>query len=53
MLRGVSTVVGILRSLMTKLEDPSRASNIGELVPFCKMMFLAGGIIIAFPLIMC
>ena len=46
-----STVVGMSRSLMTELGDPSGASNIGALVPFFMMMFLAGGMIIATPLI--
>jgi hypothetical protein len=36
-----STVVGMSRSLMTELGDPSGASNIGALVPFFMMMFLA------------
>ena len=35
-----STVVGMSRSLMTELGDPSGASNIGALVPFFMMMFL-------------
>ena len=46
-----STVIGMSRSLMTELGDPSGASNIGALVPFFMMMFLAGGMIIATPLI--
>lgn len=46
-----STVVGMSRSLMAELGDPSGASNIGALVPFFMMMFLAGGMIIATPLI--
>ncbi len=46
-----STVVGMSRSLMTELGNPSGASNIGALVPFFMMMFLAGGLIIATPLI--
>ena len=46
-----STVVGMSRSLMSELGDPSGASNIGALVPFFMMMFLAGGMIIATPLI--
>jgi type IV secretion system protein VirB6 len=46
-----STLVGMSRSLMTELGDPSGASNIGALVPFFMMMFLAGGMIIATPLI--
>ena len=36
---------------VTELGDPSGASNIGALVPFFMMMFLAGGMIIATPLI--
>ena len=46
-----STLVGMSRSLMSELGDPSGASNIGALVPFFMMMFLAGGMIIATPLI--
>ena len=46
----LSTIVGILRSLLTKLVVPSRTSNNSELVPSCMMMFLAGSIIIAVPL---
>ena len=46
-----STVVSMSRSLMTELGDPSGASNIGALVPFFMMMFLAGGMILATPLI--
>jgi type IV secretion system protein VirB6 len=46
-----SSVVGMSRSLMTELGDPSGASNIGALVPFFMMMFVAGGMIIATPLI--
>jgi len=46
-----STVIGMSRSLMIELGDPSGASNIGTLVPFFMMMFLAGGMIMATPLI--
>jgi len=46
-----STVVGMSQSLLAELGDPDGASNIGALVPFFMMMFLAGGMILATPLI--
>ena len=46
-----STVVGMSQSLLAELGDPDGASNIGALIPFFMMMFLAGGMILATPLI--
>lgn len=46
-----STVVGMSNALLAELGDPAGASNIGALVPFFMMMFLAGGMILATPLI--
>lgn len=46
-----STVVGMSQSLLAELGDPEGASNIGALIPFFMMMFLAGGMIVATPLI--
>jgi type IV secretion system protein VirB6 len=46
-----STVVGMSQSLLAELGDPEGASNIGALIPFFMMMFLAGGMILATPLI--
>jgi type IV secretion system protein VirB6 len=46
-----STIIGMAQSLMAELGDPDGASTIGALVPFFMMMFLAGGMILATPLI--
>jgi type IV secretion system protein VirB6 len=46
-----STVVGMANSLMAQLGDPNSATNIGSLVPFFVMIFLAKGFVAATPLI--
>ena len=46
-----STVVGIAKSLLAQLGDPNSATNIGSLVPFFVMVFLAKGFVAATPLI--
>jgi type IV secretion system protein VirB6 len=46
-----STVVGIANSLLAQLGDPNSATNIGSLVPFFVMVFLAKGFVAATPLI--
>ena len=46
-----STVVGMANSLLAQLGDPKSASNIGSLVPFFVMVFLAKGFVAATPLI--
>ena len=38
-----STVVGMANSLLAQLGDPNSATNIGSLVPFFVMVFLAKG----------
>lgn len=44
-----STIVGMAQSLFTTLGDPNSATNIGALIPFFMMMFLAAGLIVAVP----
>lgn len=46
-----STVVGMANSLLAQLGDPNSATNIGSLVPFFVMVFLAKGFVAATPLI--
>ena len=46
-----STVVGMANSLLTQLGDPNSATNIGALVPFFVMVFLAKGFVAVTPLI--
>jgi type IV secretion system protein VirB6 len=46
-----STVVGMANSLLAQLGDPNSANNIGSLVPFFVMVFLAKGFVAATPLI--
>ena len=46
-----STVVGMENSLLAQLGDPNSATNIGSLVPFFVMVFLAKGFVAATPLI--
>src|SRR5690606_9675897 len=46
-----STVVGMANSLLAQLGDPNSATNIGSLVPFFVMIFLAKGFVAATPLI--
>jgi type IV secretion system protein VirB6 len=46
-----STVVGMANSLLAQLGDPNSATNIGSLVPFFVMVFLAKGLVAATPLI--
>lgn len=46
-----STVIGMANSLLAELGDPSSATNIGALVPFFVMVFLAKGFVAATPII--
>jgi type IV secretion system protein VirB6 len=46
-----STVVGMANSLLAQLGDPNSATNIGSLVPFFVMVFLAKGFVAATPLV--
>lgn len=46
-----STVVGMANALLAELGDPASASNIGALVPFFVMVFLAKGFVAATPII--
>ncbi|WP_179381343.1 type IV secretion system protein [Jannaschia marina] len=46
-----ATIVGIARSLLTRLGDPADATNIGALLPFFMMVLMAKGFIIATPFI--
>lgn len=46
-----STVVGMANALLSQIGDPNSATNIGSLVPFFVMVFLAKGLIAATPLI--
>jgi type IV secretion system protein VirB6 len=47
----LSTVVGMAESMMRTLGDPSESDNIGALLPFFAMIFMAAGMIAAIPLI--
>lgn len=44
-----STVVGMANSLLAQLGDPNSVTNIGSLVPFFVMVFLAKGFVAATP----
>ena len=46
-----STVVGMANALLAQLGDPGSATNIGSLIPFFVMVFLAKGFVTATPLI--
>ncbi|WP_238367813.1 type IV secretion system protein [Mesobacterium pallidum] len=46
-----STVVGMANALLAQLGDPGSATNIGSLIPFFVMVFLAKGFVAATPLI--
>lgn len=46
-----STVVGMANALLAQLGDPGSATNIGALIPFFVMVFLAKGFVAATPLI--
>lgn len=46
-----STVVGMANALLDQMGDPESATNIGALVPFFVMVFLAKGSVAATPLI--
>lgn len=46
-----STVVGMANALLDQMGDPESATNIGALVPFFVMVFLAKGFVAATPLI--
>ena len=46
-----STVVGMANALLAQLGDPESATNIGSLIPFFVMVFLAKGFVAATPLI--
>ncbi|RRH71084.1 type IV secretion system protein [Falsigemmobacter faecalis] len=46
-----STVVGMANALLAELGDPASATNIGSLVPFFVMVFLAKGFVAATPII--
>ncbi len=47
----LSTIVSMANSMMTALGDPSESGNIGALLPFFAMIFMAAGMIAAIPLI--
>ena len=47
----MSTVVGMARSMMERMGDPTESDNIGALLPFFAMIFMAAGMIAAIPLI--
>ncbi|MFC3314433.1 type IV secretion system protein [Falsigemmobacter intermedius] len=46
-----STVVGMANALLDELGDPESATNIGALVPFFVMVFLAKGFVATTPII--
>ena len=46
-----STVVGMANALLDQMGDPESATNIGSLVPFFVIVFLAKGFVAATPLI--
>ena len=46
-----ATITGVARSLITKLGDPTDATNIGALIPFFMMILMAKGFIVATPFI--
>ncbi|OWJ78001.1 hypothetical protein CDV53_04460 [Haematobacter missouriensis] len=46
-----STVVGMANALIAQMGDPASATNIGSLVPFFVIVFLAKGFVAATPLI--
>ena len=46
-----STVVGMANALLAQLGDPGSATNIGSLIPFFVMVFLAKGFVAVTPLI--
>lgn len=46
-----STVVGMANALLDQVGDPASATNIGSLIPFFVMIFLAKGFVAATPLI--
>lgn len=46
-----ATITGVARSLLTRLGDPTDATNIGALIPFFMMILMAKGFIVATPFI--
>ena len=46
-----ATITGVSAALIGELGDPEGASNIGALIPFCMMVLMAKGFIIATPFI--
>lgn len=46
-----STVIGMANALLAQMGDPESAANIGALIPFFVMVFLAKGLVAATPLI--